>query len=191
MLCFINCRSTLYRALRISAFSDSGAGGRGRSRRDDGVCLTTLDPLAGPKGGVLRQAPSRLRGAAESRHDAGPIQGGVLKKNVSLRPEIDKQSWENYENKPSHRQKAHHRLCGGNRGGGVVWDESVVWEGVAGERGAGDGDAVFPVWDRGGHSGFVDGVQEGEFPGGEARAGASGAAGTAFRGEQHYAFLFV
>ena len=37
----------------------------------------------------------------------------------------------------------------------------------------------------------MDGVQEGEFPGGEARGGASGAAGTAFRGEQHYAFLFV
>ena len=73
---FLMKYSPLYRALRSSAFSDSGAGGRGWSRRDDGVCLTTLGPLAGPKGGVLRQAPSRLRGAAESRHDAGPAQGG-------------------------------------------------------------------------------------------------------------------
>ncbi len=150
--------------------------------------MTTLGPLAGPKGGVLRQAPSRLRGAAESRHDAGPIQGGVLKKNVSLRPNIDRQ---NYENKPSYRQKTPHRLCGGHIGGGFVWDESAVWEGADGERGACDGDAVFPVWDGGGDSGDVDGVQEGELPGGEARVGAVGAAGIAFRGEQHYAVLFV
>ncbi len=171
--------------------------------------MTTLGPLAGPKGGVLRQAPSRLRGAAESRHDAGPIQGDEsclhidtpidididtpfnsqsLRKTVSLRPNIDRQ---NYENKPSHRQKAPYRLCGRHTGGGVVWDESAVWEGADGERGAGDGDAVFPVWDGGGDSGDVDGAQEGEFPGGEARVGAVGAAGTVVCGEQHYAVLFV
>ena len=47
--------------IRISAPAEQA--GRQRSRRDDGVCLTTLRARrAGPvKGGVRRQAPSRLR----------------------------------------------------------------------------------------------------------------------------------
>ena len=145
---------------------------------------------------VMTQARYRgtVLGVHIDTHIDTPFNSQSLRKTVSLRPEIDKQScenWENYENKPSYRQAAHHRLCGGDISGGVVWDESAVWKGADGERGAGDGDAVFPVWDGGGDSGDVDGGQEGEFSGGEARVGAVGAAGTAFRGEQHYAVLFV
>ena len=65
-------------------FQRQRAGGKGRARRDDGVCLTTLrDRRAGPvKGGVRRQAPSRLREPLKavmepapppSRPDSGPL----------------------------------------------------------------------------------------------------------------------
>ena len=61
----------LYRSLRNSDFSYRRADGKVRSPKgDDGLCLTTLGPLAGPKGGVGRQASSRLRELAERRHSA-------------------------------------------------------------------------------------------------------------------------
>ena len=66
-------------------FQRQRAGGKGRARRDDGDCLTTLGPpQAGLKGGVGRQAPSRPGIAAETRMEPTALQVTIIEVSITI-----------------------------------------------------------------------------------------------------------
>ena len=83
----------------ITAFSTGRAGGKVRSRRDDGVCLTTLrDRRAGPvKGGVRRQAPSRLREPLKAVMEPAPPPSRPIPGNIRFRHFCSNRPWNGLE----------------------------------------------------------------------------------------------